>query len=364
MTGAAEIVRETRRLADTDVGSSDWVQNLVVAVRSADDQDLGLMVVARVALAHAEEQRAAEVARQAEAAEEHRREQQRERTEARRAALSERRQQRHQHFRDEVWMRLVLSAIYSGIAAIYLRYYGPDDFWTSTLSVFAVCLVAVACSLLFDWFAHSEGVGIRNTDPAGPIRAWTVFGGVLVGLFPFPLFVANLVEWRLDSGQWLFVGPISVPWVVAFLPLSISVSWMIGGLLSILAGPPAGPTLHPRVTAAQRFLFPVVLIGPVGAASSIVLALIPASFALGGVITSPRVIPFWDVGITGNHMALVAFCTAPMVLHHAAQPLLRRWEPAGIAVCVAAPLLGFVTIFTNPFSIVRWLLDSAIRSLF
>lgn len=365
MSGIPAFVAEARRAAARDVGQNATMKQLAQLVEGASDDDLGTLVVAHAVLTHAADQRAAEVAGEKAAAEERRRAAARRAVEARQEAIGRRRSTRVSRLRQQFVPRLILSAIYAAFVGYVTAQIDQGSFLERAIPVFAVCAVTVAGTLLFDWFAYSSGSGLPSSDPGGRLRKWCVGAGGLVGAAPWLRFLS---EWGgngyPDLGPSLSVGQFVTSWTAVTLPVALACGWIIGGMITVAVGSNADPTHGSRIERTQRFLLPLSWLGPISAVSTFLLFnWSQLAYWLIGGLGTPQVIPQWNPANVWAHPDLIIVLgILGIVLHYAARDLSGRAVWLGTAACVLGPVLGLVSMFTNPGHIVTWIVDSVIRS--
>lgn len=374
------IVEKARQLAVSDVGQDAWARGVVERIRGAADEDLGVLVVGAAVLTQVVEERAAEAARQRaadqererlarEAAEERARHEAEARTRRRATALADRRQVRRKRLRSQAATRLVLSTVYAlilGLTAWASR--GAPASPGAVLSVtslLAVCVLPVAVTLVFDWFAFSSGSDLPARDPAGPVRSLAGYCGLLLGFGPVLSLVANQTGARrwMHWGDPFTIGPFVTYDVLARVPMTFAAAWIAGGLISLIVG--NGSALNSNRGAGRLLerLRPLTWLGLISAASVFLLYNIPQLTRwLSRSLGVPQVVPQWNPGgIWSNPGALIIVGVLAATLHAVAAPLSRRSIPLGVGAGLAGCALAVLTLLINPTNIVTWILDWAIR---
>lgn len=366
MSTLSTMVAETRRLASTDVGIHSHLRQLADLVEEAGDDDLGTLVIAHAVLTHAAELQAAEVAREKAAEQERRRDEARRAAEARKLAASRRTRTRATRLRKQLTRRLVNSAIYAAFVGFLIGPIMGGSFVERAGPVLAVCAIAVAGTLLFDWFAYSEGTGLPSHDPEGSLRQFSTGAGVMLGVAPWLRFVSDGVSNGYpDLGPTLWLGPFFTYWTAVTLPIALSCGWIVGGMVTVAVGSREHPSYGDRIQRAQRFLLPFSWLGFLSALSALVVYnWSQLSYWLSSVIGIPQIIPQWNpADLWSRPDMLIILGVLAVVLHYAARPLSGRAVWLGITACALGPILGLMSLFTNPAHIITWLLDWLIRSI-
>lgn len=366
MSAISSVVAEARRLAHTDVGTHRALQQLAKRAEEADDDDLGTLVVAHAVLTRAAEQRAEVVAREEATERERRRTEARQAVEARKAALGRRTRTRATRLKGQLTTRLTQSVIYAAFVGFLIGPIVSGSFVERTGPILAVCAVAVAGSVIFDWFAYSEGAGLPHHDPEGRLRELGAGAGIMLGIAPWLRFVSEGVSiGHPDLGPSLWMGSLHTYWTAVTLPIALSCGWILGGILTLVVGGRESPTQGPRIVRAQRFLRPFSWLGFLSAVSALIMYnWSQLSSWLVSAIGSPQVIPLWNPGdLWSRPDMLIVLGVLAVVLHYAARYLSGRAVWLGITACALGPILGLATLFTNPGHIVTWFLDWFIRSL-
>lgn len=365
MSNSIATAGEARRLASADVGTSTWAKELAASVLAAEDSDLGVHVVARAVLTRAIRDRDAERARQQTA--------QDERLKAERAAAERRqadahRARRHDRFRrarEQLPSRLIMSAIYSAWVGAVGLMSETFSFWTGALHLFGICLVTAGAAMVFDWFAYSGSLPLPRRDPSGRLRALAVATAVMLSIGVWLSLVAPQavagsrgVSW----GETFQLGPFTSQWVFAALPVYISIGWIAGGLAVLLVGAGPRPPMAARIERAQTYLRPFAWLGPISAASALLLGNIPqlASY-LRGTFVVPQLLPVSGAGASTTTLIILGMLA--LALHEAAPQLTARAVPLGLAACVTGPFLGLLSLLVNPVHIVTWLVEWGIGVL-
>ena len=232
-------------LAGEDHGDQAFIKQMVKDVEAADDEDLGLMVVACAVLGYATEVRAQEIAK-AKAAEKVRAEaERREAAVERDAAVTGLRRTRRIRLAEQSGPRLTLSALYCLAIGIWVWQAYGGGFLQTSLSILAVCAATVAAGLLFDWFAYSTGTGLPSHDPEGRLRQFSVAAGVMLGLAPWLSFISQGNAY--DFGSEITLGPLVTYSLFATLPVTLACSWILGGMISLAVGNDARPVHDVRI---------------------------------------------------------------------------------------------------------------------
>lgn len=351
----ATLRSEVEKLAGNDLGNQGWVARVVGAVRTASDDDRGTLVVARGLLRAVLRERAEEADRQQTALERQRRDAAddlaRRRTQARRARRSE----RGTRLRGQLGTRIGLSVGYAAVVG-GLQVAAGRSFWPAAIPLVLVCLVAVAASAIFDWFAYSDTSPLPTRDPSGEIREIVVWAGLL---YSIPAWIAH---WRagyvVPDGDPVQVGHFETTWGVAALPVLLAVFWMIGGAIAIAVGTGSDAQFSRRFSRAQRYLRPLAWLGVISAVS-VSLALSFGSGWLVQLFGLPSVLPQWSP--IGTADRLIAFGMFALLLNAAARPLSGRAAWLGWVAALGGSLVGLATIFTNPVHLVTCVLDWVIR---
>lgn len=346
---------EVEKLAGDDLGNQGWVARVVGAVRTASDDDRGTLVVARGLLGAVLRERAEEADRQQTALEQRRRDAADDLARRRARARRARRSERGTRLCGQLGTRIGLSLGYAA-AVGGLQVAAGRSFWPAAIPVLVVCLLAVAASVVFDWFAYSDTSPLRSRDPSGGIRAIVVWAGLL---YSVPQWIAR---WRagylMPAGESIRVGSFQTTWGVATLPLLLAACWMIGGLIAIAIGTGSDAQFSRQFSRVQRYLLPLACLGVISAVSvSLVLG-----FGSGWLVQAfgrPSVLPQWS--LIGTADRLIAFGMSALLLNAAARPLSGRAAWLGWVAALGGSLVGLATIFTNPVHLVTCVLDWAIR---
>jgi hypothetical protein len=353
---------------------SYWVQGLVKKVDAAGDDDLGTLLVAGVVLTQVDEARTAQEVAHRAAEEERHRQVEAQTARGRREAVARRRRERAGRLRGQLIARLLLGAGYCGLVALLAAL--PTISWTRFVAglpgIGALCAALVAASLVFDWFAFSDTWSLAHRDPAGPLRVVCVVTGLVIGLMPW---VRTLVQqWNWPALSWgvpLGVGPLTTNWVAATAPLAITVGWVVGGALEMLADAAARVEVTFGAEGVRKAVLVLVAIGPVGSVSLAVLASVPRAYARAAAgLGRPNVVPQWNpLGVWAHPYVLVVLGMLALAVHIAAPAIRDAWpflgNPAylGYFAYYLAPALGVLTLFVNPLNIVTWLVDAALRAV-
>lgn len=367
-TNLESLDAEARRLAQEIGDGPSWAATLGAVAAAASRDDLGTLVVARAVLARALSERQAEQSRKLAEDAERERIEARQRVQRYQAARVGRRSQRFGRLRDQLAVRLITSAIYSGAVAYLVFASVGISPWSTAVAVFQLCLVTVAASVVFDWFAFSGGGSLPSRDPAGLLRGLSTFTGVLIGLVPWFELIALQGARRPDDVNWgatFSLGPIHTYWVAAVLPMTLSLSWMIGGLIEVAVDGSGRRSFNARLANLQRFLNPLAWLGAVSAVSAALTSGIPQlAYVISRSLIAVRALPYWEVpGLSTDGTTLVIVGMLAPMLSYAAGAIQKRSERLAIVSAVAGALLGLASLFFNQLHLVVWIITWAI-SLF
>lgn len=361
------LLHDVRRLAAAELGNQEWARHLVQTVRVATDDDLGTLLVSRALLIKAAQDHAAEQARQLAADEERRRAEARAAEQRHADAVQVRRRDRLRRLRSQLAPRLITSLIYGAVVAqqTSLTWVG---FVSAAIPILGVCLITVAASLLFDWFAYSGTAPLPIRDPAGRLRSICVVTGVMFGVMPWLKLLSEQGQRSPSAISWgapFQLGPFTTSWVAAALPVLVSVGWIIGGLIVLGVGTQSDPSFGAWISRTQQYLRPFSWLGAVSAASAALLYSVPQLVGwLARTMGKPSLVPQWNPwGLWSNPSLIVVLGMLPLLLLGAARGLSGRAVWLGSVAVVAGSLLGILSLVINPVHLVTWLLDWTIRSL-
>lgn len=339
MSTLSDLVTEARHLAAADVGNQAWASELVKQVKSAGDNDLGTMIVARAVLTRAVEEQAAEAARRAAEDEERRKAAARAAAERRAEAARVRNRQRRSRLGGQIATRGLTGLGYSVAAGVMVAFatWFPRDptgaqVWSATQPILIACLVSAAMAMTVDWFLD---------DPGGDLRALCATIGVLIGASKWVAFMSAGPH-QINDGK------------LAVMPWSLAIGWMLGGVLAfasrrIVAEYSMNPTSEAITRAAPWRLIPATLGGLTG-----VSALFfgnchgdcgPALIGALQVAERASFLHINFLGIGGSVTAVVFLAALVCILHLAAPSLARVSPRLGVAAVTAEVVLGIVVFF-------------------
>jgi hypothetical protein len=346
--------------------------DLAHAVREAADDDFGTMIVARAVLPVIHEEHASRIhdaivrhaALERDEAERRRYEAM---TPAQRhaEAVAVRRHVRTGRLRLRLAVSLGIGVVYCGAVAGVGVSIGMG---ATTVGIGVVCAVAIAACLAFEWFAGSTGElpppwrgALPTRDAGGAIRFICLTTGLLMGLCAWMrLFLSPADQVAAVWSESLDLGPISVSWTAATLPIAVAVAWIVGGCGGLAVQDIMGLSF-----TLEYWLFDadgkwpeerpqwLNLLGPLAAASTAML-----HYSTRG--DTARWVPQWHI-LWAHPYLLIALGMLALLCHAMAKAFhdsIAGWD---VVALVAGILLGFGSLFVNPDNVVTRFVDGCVH---